>query len=325
MLGARRDGSTLSRRAFSEHSVMTHIRQETSKGNQNGRAFKKNFICTLLKEIRVDEKTQSVQHGKALGQLSNLIERKKTQTRGKVCGCRHCQRPFVNTSSFKVHMRHPTGEKPYECKDCGKAVTHGSYLTDHRRAHGKKPSACVECGKAFTRSTGLLLHMRIHTGEDPYECKKCGKAFIHSSYLTKHGRILIGAKPYLCEECGKTYSFLRTCLPRADTHWRKPSLSKECGKAFNNSSALSRHVRTHAGQEPCENRQYGKTFPQSSGLTTHLGTHTEGRPLHVKNVGKLLLLPQIFICTCEHTLEKSPTNVKNVGKSSDTPHALTFT
>lgn len=45
----------------------THIRQETSRGNENGEAFETNFICTLLKEIPVGEKTERVQHDKAFG------------------------------------------------------------------------------------------------------------------------------------------------------------------------------------------------------------------------------------------------------------------
>ncbi|VCW84497.1 unnamed protein product, partial [Gulo gulo] len=105
--GAKRYGSNLWGGVFSGHSFMTHSRQKTSKGNRNGKAFKKNFICTLLKEIPIGEKTsESVRHDKAFGQLSDLTGHKKTQTRGNVCECKERPRTSVNQSSLKAHRRH---------------------------------------------------------------------------------------------------------------------------------------------------------------------------------------------------------------------------
>ena len=55
-----------------------------------------------------------------------------------------------SAGSQRNHVRAPTREKSYECK---------------------------QCGKCFSGAEHLRIQERVHTGERPYECKQCGKFF----------------------------------------------------------------------------------------------------------------------------------------------------
>ena len=119
-------------------------------------------------------------------------------------------------------MKPLLGEKPFECKDCGRKFTNSSHLTTHMRTHtgeglvdgaprsqfvlnillksmsffhkhiltqthpGERPFQCDTCGKRFSQHSGLHVHIRTHTGDKPYKCKICGKGFL--------GEILIRPK-----------------------------------------------------------------------------------------------------------------------------------
>ncbi|KAK1895036.1 Zinc finger protein 574 [Dissostichus eleginoides] len=104
--------------------------------------------------------------------------------------CQICHKDFAYTSTFNVHMRTHTDERPFECATCGKRFRQLPHLQDHERIHsGLRPFCCWICGKSFSVAARLTEHARTHSGEKPYPCPHCPAAFRSRSNLDKHIRL----------------------------------------------------------------------------------------------------------------------------------------
>ncbi|KAB0347509.1 hypothetical protein FD754_012366, partial [Muntiacus muntjak] len=185
----------------------------------------------------------------------------------------NAEKPLViKTHLFSTSVH--TGERSYDCTECGKAYSRSSHL-------------CSECGKFFSQSSHLIEHWRIHTGARPYECIECGKFFSHNSSRIKHRRVHTGAKSYVCGKCGKAFGCRDTLVQHQIMHtgaW--PYECNECGKAFSRKDTLVQHRKIHTGERPYECNDCGKFFSHSSNLIVHQRIHTGAKPYECSECGK---------------------------------------
>ncbi|XP_063854158.1 zinc finger protein 271-like isoform X1 [Scylla paramamosain] len=217
--------------------------------------------------------------GRALAMAGSAGARQARPGRGSSAErrfeCPVCSKKFVAYSHRVEHMLVHTGERAFQCGDCGFQASTKSNLARHRQRHSQE-SRCHLCGKTLANKFSLKEHLRTHSEERPHRCGQCGKAFLRRRELRVHERGHgVGEAPcHECPECHKTFA-LRSRLARHSLVHRqdKQFVCGVCKKEFSRKDDLKCHERVHTGEKPYSCHHCGRAFRYASNCRSHMRMH----------------------------------------------------
>lgn len=160
----------------SEANLQRHKRRGHDKPSDNvcsicGKQFKNKE--TLWHHWRIHNKTESLE-------------------------CEPCKKAgrryqFRNLKTLRRHYKISemhNGERKHKCtyEGCTNAYAHKPDLQRHEQTvhRGDRPFQCKVCGKGFVRDRDLRLHERHHTGAKLFSCEDCSEGFNVFKEYKKH-------------------------------------------------------------------------------------------------------------------------------------------
>lgn len=221
------------------------------------------------------------------------------------CTCLVCGRQCANPSTFKIHMRSHTNEKPYACPSCEKCYKDRGTLKRHiERTHlpqkRQRNFICENCGKGFFSKNDVKIHMRTHTGETPYSCSVCSLRFTQISALQRHKKRHTGEKDHLCTACPKRFCTKEELKNHLTVHTNEKNFAcPVCNVQFKYQNNLRKHVRLHSEPNRFVCNHCGRTFNVKGNLKVHIDKQHSEKSGHcavcLKNV------PNIEVHMWRHT------------------------
>ncbi|XP_055716160.1 zinc finger protein 780B-like [Phlebotomus papatasi] len=252
-----------------------------------------NMPNTILSSVESTHRTK----------IKNTRNRKP---KNHICLFPGCGKGFRSPSELNAHRAIHTGQREYECADCGKKYGHIIRLREHIvRMHKTKYLNCSHCSKLFKNLHFLRQHSIIHRKERGFKCKICRQIFgskteRHSHEQKMHkpmgSRLKRSYGKYKCPFCDVIFSDKHEYARHFNKHNEKkatrngsvlkieeaPLICKYCDKRFNKIFDLLAHSKLHTeNQTPdlktnniclyCMQTLFSRTALKNHILKTHRG------------------------------------------------------
>ncbi|XP_053145211.1 zinc finger protein 850-like isoform X1 [Hemicordylus capensis] len=186
---------------------------------------------------------------------------KRTSTRkvAKKHTCPICGHGTTTLHSLAEHMRIHTGERPYQCLDCGKLFRFKSNLCRHQRISSHYTSSAKSSKKPGKLKNNSLQQERIKM-KDAF-----GTATntVAEGWETTPASRLRPRKPQGQERSPAGVTGTKS-YPKERKH-----VCPECGQRSEKLSDMIRHMRIHTGERPYKCLDCGETFRWPANLRQH--------------------------------------------------------